>query len=96
VLLRWIDGEQSFFPVYEPTQEELKARYKVAEGGSDGGSLRCQERRYEYDPFRDEHKGLAHTISFSVDAPDPQSGRKEQVSTSLRRTRKSGDDRWKS
>lgn len=27
------DGEQSFFPVYEPTQEELKARYKVAEGG---------------------------------------------------------------
>ena len=28
-----VDGEQSFFPVYEPTQEELKARYKAAEGG---------------------------------------------------------------
>jgi hypothetical protein len=32
-VLTCTDGEQSFFPVYEPTQEELKARYKVAEGG---------------------------------------------------------------
>jgi hypothetical protein len=26
------DGEQSYYPVYEPTQEELKARYRAAEG----------------------------------------------------------------
>jgi hypothetical protein len=26
------DGAQSYFPVYEPTQEELKARYRAAEG----------------------------------------------------------------
>jgi hypothetical protein len=78
------DGEQSFFPVYEPTQEELKARYKVAEGG----------------PMVDHYdakKEGTDTIRFAtVDAPDPQSGRKEQVSTSLHRMRKSGDDRWKS
>lgn len=30
-----IDGPQSFFPVYEPTQEDLKARLKVAEGPAD-------------------------------------------------------------
>jgi hypothetical protein len=30
-----IDGPQSFFPVYEPTQEDLKARLKAAEGPAD-------------------------------------------------------------
>jgi hypothetical protein len=29
------DGAQSFFPVYEPTQEDLKARLKAAEGPAD-------------------------------------------------------------
>lgn len=46
--------------------------------------------------FATSTRGLLTRSLFSVDAPDPQSGRKEQVSTSLHRMRKSGDDRWKS
>lgn len=34
-VLTFADGDQSFFPVYEPTQEELKERYRAVEGEPD-------------------------------------------------------------
>lgn len=63
------DGAQSFFPVYEPTQEDLKARLKAAEGPADTKYYDAdQEGKSPFDKYS-AVAGIVHSLHRSPFSP---------------------------